>query len=162
MIQEGEWRAGRPHGFGKKYDDLGFQTYEGLFRAGIPVYENYLKPMKHYYHTKKIKYIGGQKQHFKHGFGSKFDENSNMIYSGGWKYNDYSGIGIEYSFSILHYVKNFCCGILNLCKFKKRKPNNIKDARLSAESVYSVSEVASNPDVNPSTSSNVKIKKQDE
>ena len=40
LIQEGEWRGGRPHGFGRRYDDLGFKLYEGVFRSGIPVYEN--------------------------------------------------------------------------------------------------------------------------
>ena len=163
LIQEGDWCAGRPHGFGRKYDELGFKTYEGSFRAGIPVYENYLKPMKHYYPNKRLKYVGGQRQHYKHGFGTKYDKHSNVMYNGGFRYNDYSGVGIEYSYSIFQNFKNFVKGICSsccCCKFKSNRIVSMKDPRLSASSGNSRPE---NTDLDQSVSNpTFKLKNSDQ
>ena len=105
ILQESEWIGGRPHGFGRSYDEIGLITYEGLFRAGIAIYKDNMKPKKVFWDDKvTLKYFGQlNAKEQNHGYGRKFDKTGKQIYSGGFRYGKEDGVGIEYTYNCIDY-----------------------------------------------------------
>lgn len=119
QLQEGEWKGGRPHGHGKKYDEFGFRTYEGLFRCGIALYESNNKPVKRYHkRSKRVKYVGGEQNKMFHGLGRLYNQKGFPLYEGGWIKGQKNGIAKEYAYGYIDILCNnfigclksmFCC-----------------------------------------------------